>query len=164
MLSFRKKSIKHLTRQFAQPGEVLSVSIRPKRKEAPVDMEWVLAIEGEGLNGDHYASSGGKRQVTLIAREHIEAVASMLGKAEIDPMDLRRNIVVQGINLLALKDKQFKIGEAILEYSGDCHPCSRMEENLGPGGYNAMRGHGGITARIMNSGKIKPGDKISYIS
>lgn len=71
---------------------------------------------------------------------------------------LRRNIVIKGINLLALKDKTFWVGEALLEYTGECHPCSRMEETLGEGGYNAVRGHGGITARILNGGKITVGD------
>jgi MOSC domain-containing protein YiiM len=48
-------------------------------------------------------------------------------------------VLVEGINLLSLKGKQFRIGEAVFEYSGECHPCSRMEEALGAGGYNAMR-------------------------
>jgi MOSC domain-containing protein YiiM len=68
--------------------------------------------------------------------------------------------LVEGVNLLSLKGKQFRIGEAVFEYSGECHPCSRMEEALGVGGYNAMRGHGGITARVLSSGEIKTGDTV----
>jgi MOSC domain-containing protein YiiM len=68
--------------------------------------------------------------------------------------------LVEGINLLSLKGKQFRIGEAVFEYSGECHPCSRMEEALGVGGYNAMRGHGGITAKIVLSGLIKINDRL----
>jgi MOSC domain-containing protein YiiM len=76
---------------------------------------------------------------------------------------VRRNIVVEGLNLLALKGKRFVMGNAILEYSGECHPCSRMEANLGPGGYNALRGHGGITAKIVSTGLIKLGDLIQVV-
>jgi len=85
--------------------------------------------------------------VTLIQREHISAVASILKLDSLDPALLRRNIVVSGINLQALKKKEIQIGEAVLFVTGNCPPCSRMEENLGAGGYNAMRGHGGVTAR-----------------
>ncbi|MGO4407702.1 MOSC domain-containing protein [Bosea sp. RAF48] len=76
------------------------------------------------------------------------------------PGDLRRNVVTQGINLLALKDKRFRIGSAILQTTGEYHPCSRMEEILGVGGYNAVRGLGDITARIIESGMVKAGDGI----
>lgn len=75
-----------------------------------------------------------------------------------DPKVLRRNLAVSGINLLALKDRRFRVGEVILAGSGTCEPCSRMEENLGPGGYQAMRGHGGITARVLEGGTIHVGD------
>jgi MOSC domain-containing protein YiiM len=97
----------------------------------------------------------------LIQHEHLQAVASFLGITTIDPNLIRRNIVVKGINLNALKGKQFKIGEAILEMTGFCYPCSRMEENLGKGGFNAMRGHGGITCRVIQEGKIRLGDEVA---
>jgi MOSC domain-containing protein YiiM len=73
-------------------------------------------------------------------------------------------LVISGINLLALKDKEFKIGDVALAYTGLCHPCSYMEEVLGEGGYNTMRGHGGITARVLTEGVISRGDILSTIS
>ena len=125
-------------------------------------MERVAAIAGKGLQGDRYKSrTGSARQVTLIQAEHLDAIGTFLQGQRIDPALLRRNIVVEGINLLALKDRRFSLGTAILEYSGACHPCSRMEENLGPGGYNAVRGHGGITARVIQSGEICIGDSVA---
>ena len=73
---------------------------------------------------------------------------------------MRRNVVVRGINLLALKGRRFRIGPALLEASGECHPCTRMEEILGAGGYNAMRGLGGITARVIEGATIRIGDAV----
>ncbi len=160
MLSFEKKSIKHLTSQFAQKGKVEWIGIRELRGANMMTVTNVKATAGIGLSGDHYKSKNGKRQVTLIQKEHLDAVASILGRSDVDPELVRRNIVVSGINLLALKGKNFWVGNTLLEYSGECHPCSRMEENLGPGGYNAMRGHGGITARILKSGEIRLMDEV----
>lgn len=154
---------KELFDQYSQPGKVVWIGIRPDRKVAMRVVLDVDAREGYGLDGDRYQKKGGTRQVTLIQKEHLSAIGSFLGNPSINPQLTRRNIVVQGINLLALKGKQFSIDDAVFEYSGDCHPCSRMEENLGPGGYNAMRGLGGITAKVLKSGKISLNDLIIVI-
>lgn len=124
-----------------------------------------ILVEGYGLDGDHHAKAkfGTNRQVTLVQQEHLAVVGSCLGRPPVDPALLRRNLVVSGINLLALKGKTFRIGECVLEYSGTCEPCSRMEQNLGPGGLNAMRGHGGITARVVTGGVIRVNDEVARV-
>jgi MOSC domain-containing protein YiiM len=134
------------------------------RRAPPTSLEVVQAIAGCGLEGDHrtQGSAGSKRQVTLIQCEHLAVVASLLGRDELTPDLLRRNLVVSGINLLALKDQRFTVGDVVLEGSGLCVPCSRMETNLGAGGYNAMRGHGGITAHIVVGGAIRLGDPVQW--
>ncbi len=145
-------------------GFVKWIGLRPQRRADLLPVDKVIAVSDKGLDGDHFSGSpGSKRQVTLIQAEHLNAVASILGLDEVNPGLLRRNLVVEGINLLALKDQRFRVGEALLEYSGLCHPCSRMEENLGPGGYNAVRGHGGIIARVVESGSIGVGDTVRMI-
>jgi len=101
--------------------------------------------------------------VTLVAAEHLAAIAAFLGRDGVPPELIRRNLVVRGINLLALKGRRFRIGAALLDCSGECQPCSRMEEALGPGGYNAVRGHGGITARVIEGGAVGLGDAVSRL-
>lgn len=152
-------SLRALLGRFPRPGRVVWIGVRPARRAPVVALQAVAAIAGAGLEGDRYAHDG-KRQVTLIQAEHLPAVAALAGADRVDPADLRRNIVVAGVNLLALKGRRFRVGTALLEHTGPCEPCSRMEEALGPGGYNAMRGHGGITARIVESGRIAAGDAL----
>lgn len=114
-----------------------------------------------GAAGDHYSSrTGAPRAVTLIEQECLAAIFSYLGQAPPDPLPLRRNIVTSGINLDALRDRRFQVGAAVLEHTGPCHPCSRMEALLGPGGYNAVRGRGGITARVLSAGDVSVGDAV----
>ena len=154
------RTLKELMATLPQTGLVEWIGLRPAR-EAPIEIvESVDAIAGAGLSGDRYSKADGDRQVTLIQAEHLDAVASMLGRDGLDPALVRRNIVVRGINLLALKDKAFEVGEAVLEYTGLCHPCSKMETALGPGGYNALRGNGGITARVVRGGRIDKGNTL----
>ena len=150
-----------LMANFPREGKVEWIGIRLERRAPLVTVPQVEAIAGYGLAGDHYASqSDGKRQVTLIQAEHLDVVAKILGKSEVGADGVRRNLLVSGINLYALRDRKFRIGGILLEGSGPCEPCSRMEEVLGVGGYNAMRGHGGITARILEGGVLRAGESL----
>jgi len=156
------KTIAELTSIFPRAGRVEWIGVRPVRHAPLVPLECVEALEATGLRGDRYSSSG-KRQVTLIQAEHLTVLSSLVGRT-VEPAQLRRNILVSGINLWALRVARFRVGDALLEGTGPCDPCSRMEEVLGPGGYNAMRGHGGITARVLEGGWIKLGDALEYDS
>jgi MOSC domain-containing protein YiiM len=147
-----------------RPGRLIWIGLRPARREAMVEVDQALLEPGRGLRGDRWRGGAtGARQVTLVAAEHLHAVASFLGLDAVAPARLRRNLVVEGVNLLALKGSRFRLGAALLEHSGDCHPCSRMEEEFGPGGYNAVRGHGGITARVIEGGAIRLGDALTRV-
>ena len=157
-------TMKELLATLPQTGRVDWIGVRPDRRVDVQVRDSVVADREGGLDGDRYSKSGGKRQVTLIQAEHLDAVASMLDLETVEPGAVRRNIVVRGINLLALKDKRFRVGDAVLEYTGLCHPCSRMEEVLGPGGYNALRGHGGITARVVEGGEIAVGSPVAALA
>lgn len=143
--------------------EWIGLSAKPRSELRAVN-EAVLLV-GHGLEGDHHAKrkAGSKRQVTLIQAEHLTAVASLVHRSPISPELLRRNLVISGINLIALKGRRFKIGDCELEGTGPCDPCSRMEENLGPGGLNAMRGHGGLTAKVLIGGTIHIGDSVQVV-
>ena len=162
-----KSTIATLLSTIPQTGRLAWIGLRPVRREAVLSVPEATAETDRHLQGDHARpKSGGKRQITLIQEEHLAAVAGYLGHdSPLDPARLRRNLVIGGLNLLALKNRRIQIGEeVILDITGECHPCSRMEEELGPGGYNAMRGHGGITARIVQGGVLRVGDEVRVVA
>jgi MOSC domain-containing protein YiiM len=143
-------------------GSITWIGLRPGRRQPLLPVEYAELDPHDGLIGDHYRSGGSRtRQVTLIQAEHLIAIAAYLRVGPLEPGLLRRNVVVSGINLLALKDQMFHLGSALLLTTGACHPCSRMEESLGPGGYTAVRGHGGITARVLVGGQFHLGDPVT---
>lgn len=141
-----------------RPGRVEWIGLRPARGQAMESVEQIEAVTGKGLVGDRYASGSGKRGVTLIQAEHLPVIAALSGHANVAPPLLRRNVVVSGLPLIALKERRFRIGDVVLEGTGECDPCSNMEKALGPGGFNAMRNHGGLCARIVEGGVLRLGD------
>ena len=145
-----------------RPGTVEWIGLRPRRREPLQSVDRVRAISDYGLEGDHRMTKtpGSGRQVTLISKEFIAQIAEHLGLSDVEPARLRRNLVVSGMNLNALRRQRFRVGEALFEATQLCHPCSRMEQELGPGGVVAMLGYGGLCARIIESGAIALGDRV----
>ena len=155
-------TLPELLAEVPQRGRVRWLGVRPQSREAVLEPEAVEARREAGLTGDH-ARPGPRnaRQVTLIQWEHLAVVAALLGRdAPMQPSELRRNIAVAGINLFSLKGRHFRIGQALLETTGWCQPCARLEERLGRGTFQAMRGHGGITARVIEGGIIRLDDTV----
>ena len=140
------------------------ILLRPARDVPMQLVEEAKVRFGQGLVGDRFQGrADSKRQLTLFQWENLAALASMLHREQLDPALLRRNLMVRGINLHALSGRQFRIGEVILEGAGQCHPCSRMEAALGPGGFNALRGIGGLCARVVTEGTIRVADPVALL-
>jgi len=144
-----------------QVGTVTWLGVRPARGAPMLTKEEVELVAERGIVGDRYLFSG-NRQVTLIQAEHLPVIAALTGGA-VTPELVRRNVVVSGVNLLSLQKQRFAIGGAILIGTGACAPCEKMEVALGVGGFQAMRGHGGICARIERSGVIRNGDRVRLL-
>lgn len=166
-------TLRALTRRFPRAGRLDAIVLRPARDEPAFTVPEAEVLVQRGLQGDRGAArpprpgGAGKRQVTLMQAEHLPLIAAWTGQAALQPTVLRRNLVVSGFNLLAARSLfadqplWLRIGaEVLLEVTGPCDPCSKMEAALGEGAYNALRGHGGLTARVLAGGRIAVGDAV----
>lgn len=142
---------------FAQDGRLEWIGLRPARYADVASVD-VARITQSGLSGDH--GRAGKRAVTLIQAEHFQVIAALAGLDMVTPADLRRNLVISGLNLLAIRQGLLRVGACVLQIEGPCPPCSRMERALGTGAYNAIRGHGGWYASVAKSGVLQVGDRV----
>jgi MOSC domain-containing protein YiiM len=152
---------RELVSVIPQVGRLDDIGITPVRRGEVLARSEVNASVEEGLEEDRRTS--GKRQVTLIQAEHLPVIASIQGLPELRVQKTRRNLAIRGINVYALRNQRFRVGDVLLEGTGLAHPCSRMEQDLGAGGFAAMRGMGGITAKILEGGTLRIGDSVRLV-
>jgi MOSC domain-containing protein YiiM len=166
-------TLRDLVQRFSADGRIEAIVLRPMRGQPAQPVHEAMAEPGRGLLGDRRAGTprsdpaARKRELTLVQAEHLPLLAQWCGQATLDPARLRRNLVVSGLNLVAMRSPftdltlVWQLGDAVtLEVTGPCDPCSRMEAELGVGGYNALRGHGGMTARLTSGGWLRVGDRV----
>ncbi len=154
-------SLAELQSRPAQPGLITWIGLRPERR-APMRPVTHARVGPAGLEGDHRARPG-VRALSLIQAEHLPVIAALAARNRVDYWQLRRNLGVSGINLAALKGRRLQIGAAVVRLTERCSPCSRMEAELGHGGYTAMRGHGGMLAEVLEPGDITIGDRVTLL-
>jgi MOSC domain-containing protein YiiM len=161
-------STRELMDAVPQIGRLQDILIRRAKHGEVLRVSRADVIDGLGLDGDHRATRRtpdprSKRHISLLQAEHLPVIAALIGREALDAVELRRNLVVAGINLASLQTRRFRIGSVVFDGTGPCHPCSRMESALGTGGFQALRGHGGITARVVSGGSLSVGDAIGVV-
>ncbi len=145
-------------------GTVAAIVLAPAA-EAPLrSVERAQAIAGRGLLGDRYAdgagtfSPGGGRghDLTLVAAEVLE-------DAGLDPVEARRNVIVRGVDLDALRGRRFRIGAVECLGQRRCEPCAHLERLTRPGVLRALAHRGGLRADILRGGDLRVGDPVEAL-
>jgi MOSC domain-containing protein YiiM len=130
----------------------------------------VEAVAGRGLAGDRYALGGGtwarypdlEKQVTLIDRDDVAAVAAETGSA-LTPGDTRRNLVTTGVDLPSLVGRWFVAGDVLMFGVKRCPPCTHLERLTGIRLVKAMAHRGGINAAVFAGGEVRVGDAVRAV-
>ncbi len=122
-----------------------------------VSVSEVDCVAGSGLVGDRFFDykPGYKGQVTFFSSEVFDSLCEGLGVCERDPALLRRNVLTRGVDLNALIGKNFSIQGVVFEGTEECRPCYWMDTALAPGAEAALRGQGGLRARILEGGTLR---------
>jgi MOSC domain-containing protein YiiM len=117
-------------------------------------------VTGRGIVGN--ANQGGKRQVTIIAREAWEEVTRELGEP-VPPTTRRANLLVSGIELADTRRRVLRIGSVRVRVYGETKPCWQMEE-AHAGLQAALRPgwRGGVFGEVLDDGEIAVGDRVEW--
>ena len=142
------------------PGRVEAIWLK-RMKRGPMDAVATASLEaGRGLAGN--ANRGGRRQVTIIARERWEAICQALGD-RVDPSVRRANVMVAGIELARSRGRVLTIGAARLRINGETRPCWQMEEaHAGLQAAMEPAWGGGAFAEVLEGGEITVGDAVAW--
>jgi MOSC domain-containing protein YiiM len=121
---------------------------------------------GVGIVGDRYAGKAAHRDasVTVLAVESVEALASELGVGPLDPQLARRNVVLRGAEVEALRGQLFSLdcgeGEVLLRGGRPANPCAWLDTVLAPGAHRGMRGRGGVRCAPLTDGTLLLGPAV----
>jgi MOSC domain-containing protein YiiM len=147
-------------------GVVEGIYVTGEGSAAMERVEEVRAVEGCGIEGDRYCAGtgywtryGDVCEVTLIEGEDLDYIENELG-ISVKNGEHRRNIITRGIRLGDLRRKKFHIGETVLEYDRPRPPCRHVQDLSQPGMTRALKGRGGICARVVRAGSIRVQDVI----
>ncbi len=138
-------------------GSVVSIQICVGHRDPMKSVESAQMREGYGIEGDRHAVSEGvrtKRQVLLTDEE-------TLAKFGLSRGDIRENITISGLEIHALEagDRVSLGGDAVVEITGHCAPCARMDE-IRDGLRVALEGQRGMLGTVVSGGAVSVGDEV----
>jgi MOSC domain-containing protein YiiM len=140
-------------------GRVVALQLKRDHRE-PLHAVDAVEASARGLDGDaHAGREGGKRQVLLTAEDDLRELS-------LQPGDLREQVTVELPGLMSLPiGTRLRVGDAVLELTGECEPCTHIGEHLGvedrEGFRGRLRGRRGMLARVAAAGTIKVGDPVA---
>ena len=138
-------------------GEVLHLFTCLVHRFPMQELSEVEVIKDKGFKGCIHGRPGSKRQVSLMDRETLD-------KLGVAPGIVKENITTRGLNFQALETGDIlRIGNCVLEITGPCHPCARMDE-IRMGLQEELRGQRGWLCRVQESGIIRRGDRIEVVA
>jgi MOSC domain-containing protein YiiM len=149
---------------------VEGIFLAPESGAEMKSVEVATALEGCGLEGDRYCAGighwsrfGRVCEVTFIAAEDLDYIERETGVSVNDGQH-RRNVVTRGISLKTLRrGERFRVGEVAFEYRGPRSVCRYIERLTEPGMTQALKGRGGICARVIENGTVRVGDEIEVL-
>jgi len=142
-------------------GRVERIWIK-RAKGGPMDpAQRAGAIAGRGLLGN--ADQGGRRQVTIIAREVWDALRAEVDP-RIEPVMRRANVLVSGVDLRETRGRVLRLGRVRVRVLGETRPCEQMDAAV-PGLRRALESgwRGGVFGEVLDDGEIAAGDPVGWV-
>lgn len=142
-------------------GKLIGIWVKPAHAAAMRSVQQAVAEAGAGLVGN--VDQGGDRQVTLLDRAAWKRATAEIGE-EIDPVERRANLLVEGLRLEATPGRQLRVGSCRFEITEETEPCHLMD-GVREGLRVALQpeARGGVCTRVVAGGTLQVGDPVDWI-
>ena len=147
--------IKHL---FISPGHnFVGHQDREPSQHPMEERAEVRCLAGRGIEGDRFLDfkDDYKGQVTFFSNEVYEDVCEKLGVRNKPASTFRRNIIVEGVDLNALIGQEFEVQGVRFRGTQESAPCHWMNTAFAPGAEEALKGRGGLRAKVLMDGVLR---------
>jgi MOSC domain-containing protein YiiM len=120
------------------------------------EVDEMECIAGRGIRGDRYFdhAENFRGQITFFMAEVYRSLSDELNIHDKPLSSFRRNVVTRGVDLNELIGEEFEVQGIRFLGTEECRPCYWMNETFGPGAENALKGRGGLRARIITDGTL----------
>lgn len=117
----------------------------------------IRCVAGRGIEGDRYFDhqENYKGQITFFSWEVYQDLCRGLRVVDRGPDVFRRNVIVEGVDLNTLVGEAFELQGVRFQGSVECTPCDWMDQAFAPGAEAALKGQGGLRARILTDGILR---------
>jgi hypothetical protein len=122
-----------------------------------IEQESIECVAGKGIVGDRFFGfkEDYKGQVTFFSHEVYERLCEQFQITGVPPSVFRRNIITRGVELNGLIGQEFELQGLRFLGTQESAPCHWMNQAFAVGAEEAMKGHGGLRAKILTSGVLK---------
>jgi len=147
--------IKHL---YLSPGHnFFGHHEKPPDDFPMIERNEVRVLAGRGIEGDRFFDfkPDYKGQITFFAHEVYEELCAKLEVWDREPFVFRRNVITRGVDLNTLIGREFEVQGVRFLGTGECSPCYWMDRAFGPGAEEALKGFGGLRAKIVTDGVLR---------
>ena len=121
-----------------------------------IELDSVECEGGKGIIGDrfHNYKEDYKGQITFFSLEVYKDICTNFKLTDVSPSVFRRNVIISGVDLNSLINKKFNIQGIDFLGTQEAAPCYWMNGAVAEGAENAMKGRGGLRAKILTSGRL----------
>ena len=122
-----------------------------------IEVKELHCLAGRGIEGDRFLDfkEDYKGQITFFRGEIYDELCERFEVRDKPPSAFRRNVITRGVDLNTLIGREFTLQGVRFLGTAECTPCYWQDGAFAPGTEAALKGRGGLRAKILTDGILR---------